>query len=49
MLYRIIDLRGNDLSEIDQPETRIDYGDHVLLTDRNTINYLYRGPSIYAS
>ena len=35
--------------EINQPETLIAYGSHVLLTDRDEINNLYREPSIDAS
>ena len=30
--------------EIEHPETRIDYGDNVLLTDLDKMNNLYRGP-----
>ena len=41
--------RGEDFLEIDQPETRIAYGGHVCLTDRDKIGNLYRGPSIDAS
>ena len=35
--------------KIDQSETRIACGGHVLLTDRDKMSNLYRGPSIYAS
>jgi hypothetical protein len=35
--------------EINQSETRIACGGHVLLTDRDEINKLYRGPFIDAS
>ena len=42
--------RGEDFFlEIDQPETRIAYGGHVLLTDRNETSNLSRRPSIDAS
>ena len=34
--------------EVNQPETRIAYGSHVL-TDRDEISNLYRGPSIDVS
>ena len=35
--------------EINQPETRIAYGSHVCITDRDEISNIYRGPSIDAS
>jgi hypothetical protein len=43
-----IGFREEDYLEIDQTETRIVYGGPCLLTDRNDMSNLYRGPSIDA-
>jgi hypothetical protein len=37
--------RGKDFLEIDQSETRIAYGGHMLM-DQNEMSNPYRGPSI---
>jgi hypothetical protein len=41
-----IGFRGEDFLEIDQSETIIACGGHVLLTDRDEMSNLYRRPSI---
>ena len=41
--------RGEDSLEINQSETRIACGGHGLLTDRDEMSNLYRGPAIDAS
>jgi hypothetical protein len=41
--------RGEDSLEINQSETRIACGGHGLLTDRDEMSSLYRGPAIDAS
>ena len=42
-------IRGEDFLEINQSETRMAYGGHVFLTDRDKMSNRYRGPSIDAS
>jgi len=41
--------RGEDFSEIDQPETRISYWWPCFLTDLDKMSSLYRGPSMDVS
>ena len=45
---RLTDLRGDEFLDISRPETRIDYGGHVLM-DPNEMSNLIRGPAIDAS
>jgi hypothetical protein len=43
-----IGCRGEEFKEIDQSETRMTCGGKCLLTDRDKMNNLYRGPFIDA-
>ena len=45
---RLTDLREDEILEISQKETRINYGRHVL-TDQNEMSNLNRGPEMDVS
>jgi len=45
IVYRPNGFRVEDILKIDQPETRIAYGGHFLVTDRDEMSNLYRGCS----
>jgi len=45
ILYRLSGFRVGDILEIDQPETRIVFVSHFLVTDQDEMSNLYRGCS----